>query len=196
MKRLIVNRCTRIAGFPMYKIGKGGEVFSLYKPKTNKIGTEWNQIQPVLDKGTGYYLVTLVNNGKRKNQFIHRLIAYHFITNPESKPQVNHKDGNKQNNAIDNLEWVTAQENSRHAVDTGLCDARRKAQEVCILQFEKDGTTLVAEHVSLHEAGRITRVHWQNISKVCRGIRHTAGGYHWKYKKSAETIPKGSTLQV
>lgn len=185
-----------IKEFPNYKVNIKGEVFSRYKFKTNIVIDEWRPVKHILDKATGYYLVTLVHEGKRRNAFVHRMVAVFFIDNPENKPQVNHIDGNKQNNSINNLEWVTPQENARHAVELGLCDERRKAQEVAILQYNADKSTLVREHVSLHEAGRVTNIHWQNISKVCRGLRHTAGGFHWKYKKSSETIPNGSTLQV
>lgn len=169
-----------INDFPNYKINNLGQVFSNYKYKTAIPCNTWREVKPVLDKGTGYYLVTLVNNGVRKNQYIHRLLAQNFIPNSLNKPQVNHIDGNKQNNALSNLEWVTAKENSRHAVDIGLCDERRKKQEVAIIQYDLQGNT-VAEHVSIHEAGRTTGIAWQNISKVVRGIRKTAGGYHWSY---------------
>lgn len=170
-----------INDFPNYKINNLGQVFSNYKYKTNIPCNTWREVKPILDKGTGYYIVTLVNNGVRKNQSIHRLLAQNFIPNPLNKPQVNHIDCNKQNNALSNLEWVTAKENSRHAVDNGLCDERRKKQEVAIIQYDLQGNT-VAEHVSIHEAGRTTGIAWQNISKVVRGIRKTAGGYHWSYK--------------
>ena len=170
-----------INDFPNYKINNLGQVFSNYKYKTNIPCNTWREVKPILDKGTGYYIVTLVNNGVRKNQSIHRLLAQNFIPNPLNKPQVNHIDCNKQNNALSNLEWVTAKENSRHAVDNGLCDEGRKKQEVAIIQYDLQGNT-VAEHVSIHEAGRTTGIAWQNISKVVRGIRKTAGGYHWSYK--------------
>ena len=62
----------------------------------------------------GYRLVMLTVNGSRKNRLAHRLVAKAFIINPENKPQVNHKDGIKSNNIVDNLEWVTAKENEFH----------------------------------------------------------------------------------
>lgn len=69
---------------------------------------------------TGYPAIMLWKDGKSRRVTIHRLVATHFIDNPGNKPQINHKDGNKMNFSIENLEWCTAKENSRHAVDTGL----------------------------------------------------------------------------
>lgn len=69
----------------------------------------------------GYLRTMLKNNtGKRKHVSIHRLVAIAFIPNPENKPQVNHIDGNKLNNRVENLEWVTNTENNHHAWDNGL----------------------------------------------------------------------------
>lgn len=68
----------------------------------------------------GYLGVVLCKNGKTKLIAVHRLVAMHFIPNPENKPQVNHKNGVKNDNAAENLEWVTQSENMKHAVKTGL----------------------------------------------------------------------------
>jgi len=68
----------------------------------------------------GYYRVTLCKNGKKLQRYVHRLIAIHFIKNDKNLPQINHKDGNKLNNSIDNLEWCTVQENVIHAYKHGL----------------------------------------------------------------------------
>ena len=174
MEKLITN-------FPNYKIDNNGNVFSRYKFKTGTVHDEWRPVKPVLDKATGYYLVTLVHEDVRKNQFIHRLLAQNFIPNPEGKPQVNHIDGVKTNNQLSNLEWVTAKENAQHAVRIGLCDERTKAQSVPVLQLDVDGE-LVAKHPSIHEAGRATGIAWQNISKVVRGLRPKAGGFRWQYE--------------
>lgn len=169
-----------IEGFPNYKINSNCKVFSRYKYKTNIVTTEWREVKHVLDTGVGYKLITVVHNGMRKNKHIHRLMALAFIPNPSNKPCVNHIDGNKQNNILSNLEWCTHKENAQHAVKTGLCDNNRKKQEVAILQL-KHGK-VITEHVSLHEAGRSTSIAWQNISKVVRGLRKSAGGFQWEYK--------------
>lgn len=173
---------TLIDGFPNYAINRNGEIFSRYKFKTAIVSDDWRPVQHVLDKGVGYFLVTLVHEGVRKNQFVHRLLAQHFIPNPQNKAHVNHIDGNKQNNVLSNLEWVTPQENSAHAQRMGLCDSRNQSCSVSVLQLDKESRSVVAEYPSIHEAGRTTGIAWQNIWKVCDGQRKSAGGYAWEYK--------------
>lgn len=185
-----------IPEFPNYRIYENGKIESNFKFKTNIPCDTWREVKPILDKGIGYLIVTLCDGkGKRKNKRVHRLLAQAYIPNPENKAHINHIDGNKQNNCLSNLEWNTPKENTKHAIRTGLCDQRRKAQEVAIVQMDLIGNP-IQEHVSLHEAGRSTGIAWQNISKVCRGLRNTAGGFKWEYKKRSETIPNGSTLQA
>lgn len=66
----------------------------------------------------------------KKNYRVHRLVGLYFIPNPDNKPEINHIDGNKQNNHIDNLEWVTVEENNRHALECGLIQRSLTEQEV------------------------------------------------------------------
>jgi len=173
-----------IPEFPSYCINTKGEVFSSYVPKTNKIGKSWKKLKNVLDKKVGYYLVTLVSNEdnkhKRKNQFIHRLLAEAFIPNPFKKAQVNHIDGVKTNNKLTNLEWVTPKENAQHAVRMGLTTfkACEKSIVQCVLNTHEELCTFK----SVAEAQRQTGIAKQNISKVLVGKRPNAGGFHWKYK--------------
>ena len=87
-------------------------------------GTIYNDIKGTIKKPSklkiGYLIVDLYKENKATKCYVHRLLAEHFIPNPENKKQVNHIDGNKLNNSLDNLEWVTHQENLKHARDTGL----------------------------------------------------------------------------
>ena len=76
----------------------------------------------------GYYIVSLCKNGDQITQKIARLVAIHFIPNLENKPEVNHKDGIKTNNRVNNLEWSTEKENSQHAHDLGLCPLQKREQ--------------------------------------------------------------------
>lgn len=74
-------------------------------------------LNPVLKKGTGYIQYSLYKNGQQKLALVHILVAQSFIKNPESKPQVNHKNGIRTDNSVENLEWCTPSENLRHAYD-------------------------------------------------------------------------------
>ncbi len=85
----------------------------------------------------GYPCVNLAKNNKHYVARIHRLIAETFINNPESKPQVNHKDGNKLNYSISNLEWVTRSENVRHAFQSGLHENTKRASSERITIMNK-----------------------------------------------------------
>jgi len=73
-------------------------------------------------QNSGYQVIKLHKNKKGHHKLIHRLVAETFIDNPNNKPEVNHKDGNKQNNKVENLEWVTPSENRKHAIELGLYD--------------------------------------------------------------------------
>ena len=74
----------------------------------------------------GYITTCLYMNGESRMAYVHKLVALAFLPNPEGKTQVNHKDGNKKNNHLENLEWVTPRENTIHALDTGLCGENQK----------------------------------------------------------------------
>ena len=86
-------------------------------------------IKPILLRD-GYLYVHLYKNTKRKDYAIHRIVANAFIENPKHKEEVNHKDGNKQNNSVDNLEWVTPKENMQHAHKTGLIKSKTREEKI------------------------------------------------------------------
>ena len=99
--------------FPFHEFLPGGQVYSIKRKRFIKVGRDKD----------GYALIGVTKKGGgRLCVRVHRQVATKFIPNPDNKPFVNHKDGNKFNNNISNLEWVTAKENSAHAIDTGLVD--------------------------------------------------------------------------
>ena len=102
----------KIKGYENYLISDYGRVFNF---KFKKF------LKPGKDRG-GYLFVGLWKNGVRKNHKIHRLVANAYIVNPENKRTINHIDGIKANNLVENLEWSTQKENVHHAVNAGLKD--------------------------------------------------------------------------
>lgn len=110
-----------IPGFEDYAVSKSGEVFRIsYSDSGNRGKYKLpHKLTPKLDK-YGYYKVTLSVNRKLTYRTIHRIVAETFIPNPNNLPQVNHIDGNKTNNRVENLEWVTPRENTLHAHSSGL----------------------------------------------------------------------------
>lgn len=101
----------------LYQVSNLGRIKSGYKPI-------------ILQSGVcrGYLIVNLYKNKKGLSRKVHRLVAQAFIPNPENKPTVNHKDGNKQNNCVDNLEWATVKEQNIHANKTGLMENAKKKE--------------------------------------------------------------------
>ena len=99
-----------------YIISLNGDVYSIPRNGTKN---EFVKLKTKVDR-CGYVQVILTKNNIKHYKTVHRLVATTFIPNSINKPQVNHRDGNKTNNKLDNLEWVTAQENKIHAIKNGL----------------------------------------------------------------------------
>jgi hypothetical protein len=129
--------------------------------------------------------VTLSNGKKSKSFNVHILVAKHFIPNSEKLPRVNHINGNKSDPKVGNLEWCTPQQNTQHAVKTGL---QKPTREVAVLQYDLEGN-FIAEYKSLSEAERQVGVKRNYILHNCTGRNKTSGGFVWKYKDENKVNP-------
>ena len=163
----------------LYQISNFGRVKSFLKRK--------ERILKAGASGDGYLAVFLYGLDKSKLLKVHRLVAMAFIQNKENKPEVNHKDGNLNNNHVDNLEWVTSSENKRHSYDI----LKRKGPRWCgkINIFSQTDDFLVQVNDTKQAAEWVRRntdsyhkVVCQCIRDACRGKKQkTAYGYIFKY---------------
>lgn len=156
----------------MYTLSSDGKIYSKY---TGKI------LKPVVDI-TGYPIVSLVNKEGKFKKSIHRLVALHYLPNPENKPHVNHIDGDKTNYKLDNLEWATQKENAQHALKNGLLDSRIESNYTPVIKVCLETGCDLEEYKSMTFAAKSNNLIQQNISKVCYGVRKSCGGYGWRFK--------------
>ena len=134
-----------------------------------------------LDGQKHYFQVSLSKNGKVKKIQVHCLVAQTFIPNPKNKPEVNHIDGNKQNNNVTNLEWVTTKENMQHAL-------RKKLRPLIkVKQYDLRGN-FIKEWESISQAEESFNSSGTGISSCLNGKCQTAYGYIWKYSKDNSKI--------
>lgn len=132
----------------------------------------WHMIAP--HYVGGYIQYALSKHNRIKEFKAHRLVAEAFLPNPGNKREVNHIDGNKHNNSVDNLEWATTSENQTHSfwvLKNGLRPVK---------QLSKDGG-LIKIWESIKEAGEELHICTGDISRAASNKRHTAGGYKWQF---------------
>lgn len=138
-------------------------------------------------RGSGYLNVVLCKNGKRITHSVHRLVAEAFLPNPNNLPQVNHKDENKQNNCVDNLEWCTAGYNINYGTRTERIKQNRTNKQGIkhhnskpINQYTKDGE-LVKRWECARDIEKEIGVSHTNISDCANGKQKTAKGFIWRF---------------
>ena len=153
-----VKSCNRLV-----KQSKGG-----LRPVKEKI------LKPEEDKD-GYLQVFLSKNGKQKMFKVHRLVAAAFVGDADRKLQINHVDGNKKNNSVNNLEWCTVSENAKHRVHTLKKSATGWSPKpvVCVETGER--------FESVSEAALKTGARQSHISSCLTGMRKTTNNFHWRY---------------
>lgn len=163
-----MSKCKNIKGHEHYVIYDDGRI----------LNTKFNKFLNPYKDTVGYYSVVLCKNGKRSYCRLHRLLAEYFIENPENKPQVNHKDADRLNYSISNLEWCTSKENVNHAMDNNLMHPKAPSPESNYKKIlRSDGIV----YKSLTEAASLNKTHLSSISKCLSGLRKTHHGFQWTY---------------
>lgn len=166
----------------LYEISNLGKIRSLYYITHNTFYNRIRVMKPQ-NNGTGYLKVQLYKNGKKEAYLIHRLVASVFIPNPENLPQVNHKDENKLNNNVENLEWCTHLYN-HHYGTRQMKQTKTQQTKRGIPIIQKDmNNNIINKYVCLREANRKTGIGRKEICLVCKGIYKQAGGYRWEYDR-------------
>ena len=160
-----------VPGFDDYFISDQGRISSL-KNGSSKILKQRISI-------CGYFTVELSKKGERKMCHVHVLVARTWLENPLNLPVVNHKDGNKLNPSVENLEYVSYKENNAHA--RNVLGVGRCIKAVCQVSLEG---TLINTFESLKEAAEVTGVDGRAICQVCQGKRRKAGDFVWCYKEN------------
>jgi hypothetical protein len=162
-----------IKNFPNYVIDENGVITNQLKNKSLKQFVS-----------NGYYKVNLyLDNTNVKSLYVHRIVAENFIPNPENKKEVNHRDGNKLNNEISNLEWATRKENANHSWRYGLQKSKKGKYSLLskqVLQYDLDGN-FIKKWNSVMDIERELGFKSGGISNCCLGKSKRSGKFIWKY---------------
>lgn len=157
-----------------YLISNFGRVYSTYS----------DLIMTISDNGAGYKNVGFqINKGIRKwrKQYIHRLVAQTFIPNPDSKKCVNHIDHNKENNCLDNLEWVTAKENTKAGIDAGRINSVKRGKTMQLTHQDRDDIVrLTVDGLGVNEIAVMLGFKRTTVSSVLNG-RSGAKQVEWAF---------------
>lgn len=167
-----------------YQVSNLGKIKSL--PRNGTILTE--RILKENLSARKYYFVLLSKNNNVKAKQIHRLVAETFIPNTNNYPIINHKNGNKLDNRVENLEWCTYSRNNKHAFDIGLrkgLKGKDNKNSKIIYKIDKNTNKIIESFYGIGEIARKINKDTSSISKCCRKCKNynTAYGYKWAYKE-------------
>ena len=157
-----------------YLISTDGEVMAI--SRRVKFGNVYRWTKTKLltqrDNGKGYLELEFLG----KHRYIHRLVAEAFIPNPQNLPQVNHKDENKSNNCVENLEWCDRVYNTNYGTGIERSKEKRFGDRFVVINLDTGEV-----YQTPKDASRASGIHNDSISRVCKGKSKTAGGYRWRY---------------
>lgn len=191
----------------VYAVTDDGKVWSHARVNVNgrRCGNKW--MSTYTDKD-GYLFYKLTSQSRTKRFYAHRVVALTYIENINNKSQVNHIDGNKQNNHVSNLEWVTAKENTAHAIKVLNIDwaknivnfnktlnkqretwkiaqplaavAAKLSHQKKVVQYDLFGV-VINKFTAVREAAKFYGINETGIARVCRGEKKTYKGFIWKF---------------
>lgn len=167
----------------LYEVSNLGNVRSVDRVVVYSNGRKHflkGQILKPVKNQDGYLFLWLFKDSKRKTFKVHRIIMNTFVPNPSNLPQINHKDEDKTNNCVENLEWCDSKYNINYG--TRIQRVTEKCSKA-VLQIDKEKDVIISEYPSTQEAARKLKICQSNISACCKGKRETAGGFKWSYKE-------------
>lgn len=165
----------------LYQVSNLGRIKSVERKVDKYHHVKERILKPSLSKG--YYKLNLSKDFKNKTIYVHKLVAKTFIDNIKNYPCVNHKNENKLDNSVDNLEWCTHLYNVHYGTAIKRMSEKQKNSKLSskpVKSYNKDGE-VVECYPSIMEAHRKTNIKPANIIQCCKGQRKTAGGYVWRY---------------
>lgn len=157
----------KIRGFNRYSITEDGRVWN-----GKKYIYKWKD-------SYGYELVCLYKNGKRHYKRVHRLVAEAFIDNSNNYAQVNHKDGNKCNNKVENLEWCTNSYNTQHAYDNNLYKDKRRSHPIKAIKKDNKKKTYIFK--SIRGASEKLNLNRKNLTSILKEEKQNNYDYEFVY---------------
>ena len=178
-----------ISGYEgFYQISNFGRVRRLVSWRGNQCISKYISdvkiISPYIDN-LGYERIHLTIPNRTKQYRVHRLVAMAFIPNPDNLPQINHKDENKTNNCVDNLEWCTQTYNNKYGTRgkrIGTTNHNGKGAKRSVLQYDLDGNFIRRWKSMQDAADNLLGVSASKICECCRGNRPHHRGFMWKYE--------------
>lgn len=170
-----VSNLGRIRSLDRYKNTKGR--YGIIKAKI-----KGRLLKPCLNHD-GYEEIVLSKDGKSKMYRLHRIVAETFINNFDNKNQVNHKNGNKLDNKVKNLEWCNCKDNIHHALKNNLMKPAKGKEHYMAKEVGKynENNQLIEKYDTIVQAGKLNKISDTNIIHCLKGRTKKAGGYKWKY---------------